>query len=744
MSDMPTTIRYTKHGVPHVTADSHFELGRGAGYASAEQNLGLLADRWMTLRGDRSRVYGPDRLLEHGPIKGVTNLQSDLFWRYLQESGTLRRILSPSVSSGPSEPVRQMCDGYAAGYNQYLRHAAEHGIDDPRFDPRTWLIPIDTEDVFRQALHWNLFRSSVALIPQIIAGTEGDHAEWLKAAPPTDSVPEQSNMLALGGEVTASGRGMLYANPHWYWSGPDSFREMHLTIPGVLDVYGSVVPGLPFVMTGFTHHIAYAGTSSLSPRFSVYRLDLDPHRSTSYLYDGASRPMSEVTVQCPVVRDGAEDTVQRTFLSTHHGPLLGGEQYPRDHRHAYCMREVGMSVRWLDQQLDLMTAQTVQEADERSQKHLGVGWRNLAVADRNGDVLYADRTAIPNVSDAQLDRSPTLHEGSIMMNGVPVAVLDGSTSADEWATDPDAPVQGIIGVSRLPRLSRRDYVANENDSHWTNHAHIRLEGHPKIVGNERRARTLRTRSGLAMIERLLAESSRSVTLADLHAATERDEVWSATLWRDAVCSACEEDGSEELADAARVLRAWDGCEHIDSRGAMLWRRFYAHFAGADSVPPEQCFSVPFRVDQALATPSGINLEYGIGVLKAMRRAMTDLDDIGADIAVGSAQYVTKNGRPYPVPGGPGEPGQYNKIETAHGFVRGQGYPDVVHGTGFRLWIGFTTTGVEAYSILAYSQSDDPSSAYHADQTAMLASGDVKAVRFSEEDVEAATIRRVSL
>ena len=45
-----TTIRYTEHGIPHITADDFTGLGYGYGYAVAKDNLCVLANSYVTVR----------------------------------------------------------------------------------------------------------------------------------------------------------------------------------------------------------------------------------------------------------------------------------------------------------------------------------------------------------------------------------------------------------------------------------------------------------------------------------------------------------------------------------------------------------------------------------------------------------------------------------------------------------------------------------------------------------------------
>ncbi|AFK56337.1 penicillin acylase family protein [Tistrella mobilis] len=58
-------ITTTTHGIPHILAPDLEAAGYGAGYAyAAAGNACLLADALVTVRGDRSRVFGPDAPVE--------------------------------------------------------------------------------------------------------------------------------------------------------------------------------------------------------------------------------------------------------------------------------------------------------------------------------------------------------------------------------------------------------------------------------------------------------------------------------------------------------------------------------------------------------------------------------------------------------------------------------------------------------------------------------------------------------
>jgi Penicillin amidase len=74
-------IRRTEYGIPRILADDYGSLGYGYGYAFAQDNLCVMADRVITLRGERSRYFGPTA--DSGDTLGAAtiNLDSDVYYR---------------------------------------------------------------------------------------------------------------------------------------------------------------------------------------------------------------------------------------------------------------------------------------------------------------------------------------------------------------------------------------------------------------------------------------------------------------------------------------------------------------------------------------------------------------------------------------------------------------------------------------------------------------------------------------
>ncbi len=76
-------------------------------------------------------------------------------------------------------------------------------------------------------------------------------------------------------------------------------------------------------------------------------------------------------------------------------------------------------------------------------KYEGIPWVNTIAADKQGNALYADIGAIPNVSNAKAQQCDTAL-GAATFTDLGLPILDGSRSACDWGTDPDADRAGAV------------------------------------------------------------------------------------------------------------------------------------------------------------------------------------------------------------------------------------------------------------------------------------------------------------
>ncbi len=111
----------------------------------------------------------------------------------------------------------------------------------------------------------------------------------------------------------------MLGNPHFPWQGSERWYQLHLTIPGKLDVIGAALQGVPVVNIGFTRGVAWSHTVSTARRFTPYELDLRRGRPTEYIVDGRAVKMRKRTVRVRVRGGG---TRRHTFYETRWGPVF--------------------------------------------------------------------------------------------------------------------------------------------------------------------------------------------------------------------------------------------------------------------------------------------------------------------------------------------------------------------------------------------------------------------------------------
>jgi acyl-homoserine-lactone acylase len=154
-------IAYTAGGVPHITARGFGGAGYGYGYAAARDNLCVLADDYLTLSGERSRFHGAAAsYTSSGAGISVNDLDSDVYYRYLDGSGVIDRALASPAPRGPRPELRKLVDGYVTGYNRYVREAGAR-TSDPACRGEAWVRPITARLVYLRGLQVAILGSGV-------------------------------------------------------------------------------------------------------------------------------------------------------------------------------------------------------------------------------------------------------------------------------------------------------------------------------------------------------------------------------------------------------------------------------------------------------------------------------------------------------------------------------------------------------------------------------------------------------
>ncbi len=750
MTKYEAEIRRTTGGVAHVASKDWGGLGFGQGYACATDNLGTIWDMATRVRSERARYWGP------GPEGN--HLAADL--GYLALGITAR---AEAVREAVSPEARAVMAGYVAGCNARLEDARESGSLPDWCRDAEWLHPLEELDLYRMTVDTTMMasgRNLVGLIGRAEApGPEGPCAPApLSALGPANAA---SNGWAFGREATASGGGLVVANPHFPWYGEARFWECHLTIPGELDTYGVSLIGMPGVQLGFNASLGWTHTFSRGNRFTLYRLELDPTDPTRYRFGDEERAMTAETFGVQVADGGGGlSTHRRTLWSSHHGPMVNLPLLGWGSEAAYTMRDANIdNTGVLDLFLGMDRARTIAELQQVCATTKAMPWLHTMAADSSGAVYYCDFSATPNLSPAAqrryLDRLADDPVAAMLAENQ-VALLDGSEPDDVWVHEPGARSPGLVPHDRLPSLTRGDVVVNCNDSHWLTHPDSPLEGYSVMHGRERTPRTLRTRQNLIETQRLIG--SGGVTPERAIDAILEGRALTALLLRDEVVARLREVGA--YSQAADMLAAWDGTVAVASQGGVLWREFLASFTPAQLTDAGPLFAEPFDPDNPVVTPHGLAPapDGDDPVVAAMGAALAALEAAGIapDAALGSVQWAVAGGRHIGVPGGSEVEGAANVLtpsgalpsqslapvpESATPYaVRGTrtglapgGY-QVAYGTGFLMAVEITADGPRGIGLLAYGQSEDFTSPDAAAQVRNLAESRLRPLCFTDAEI----------
>jgi penicillin G amidase len=473
-----TRVVYDDRAVPHIFAASETDAWRALGYVTARDRLFQL---------DLQARAGGGTLTE---LLGAPALRADRATRSLGMGRAAERIVAAATSD-----ERQSLEAYAAGVNAYLEAMPlrelplEYRLLDRR--PGRWS-PLRSVQVMLRMQH-TLTRNDVDLDHLRAAAAVGEAAAdglfplhapiqepiqpsageprrlSMTVAPPgapdsaaADALAEVgsdtrsvaslelvrargdalgSNNWAVAPARTRNGAALLAGDPHLDLTLPSVWYEARIQVPGVMDVYGVTMPGLPAVLLGFNRDLAWSFTNSEADLMDRWLEQVDdPALPARYRLDGGWTPI-EARLEAYLGPRG--DTLALdTIRYSHRGP----------------MRRLG--ARWLSTRWTALEAGGELSAMHRAARARSArewldamtGWRsppqNLLVADRAGTIAVRTTGRFPiRAGDGRGDR-----------------VHDGTTRASDWTGDwpirewPQAfaPSQGFLASANQEPQDPRD------------------------------------------------------------------------------------------------------------------------------------------------------------------------------------------------------------------------------------------------------------------------------------------------
>jgi acyl-homoserine-lactone acylase len=677
----------TAHGVPHIRAENLKAAGYALAWIMSEDYGSRTAMRLVGARGQLSL------------FEGRTRLDAD----FVNVRARARAIATYHLLD---QETRDIYDGFAAGINRYVTLRPEEFPPGMPSDFSGY--DVATPDIgdgppAAKVRRFLAAMKAVGTVPPVsesptYATTAGD------AADEVSHDEDGSNAWAFGPSRTKSGKAILLRNPHLAWTA--GYYEAHMTVPGVIDFYGDFRIGGPLIVIGgFNPYLGWATTNSGSGDLTeFYALEQDPDDPDRYLLDGASLPLARESLTVKFKDGDGFGAETREFWSTPLGPVI--------HRAAgriYIARTGGDGeYRAGEQFLRMMRAKSLSEW-QNAMRVRALVTSNYTYADRAGNIFYLWNAALPSLPHPSGGDTAT-----------PVREM-----RELWTR--------YIPFEALPQFHnpRGGYIHNENDSpHFTNvREPIRTtNAYPNI---EPPSLGLRSQHAISLID-----TNKKLSLEDVVRLKHSYRMLLADRVKaDLVAAVKATKPSGDVAAALALLQRWDHTASPDSRGSTLFEIWFQRYA--QGRPDNALFAHPWTETDPLKTPRGLSeptraAEAFTGAVEEATKRYGRFD-----VTWGDVHRVRRGPVDVPVGGCPGRLGCFRVLSYGRDA---DGKLSANTGDGWILAVEFGAVP-RAYSVLAYGESPNPASPWHADQAAMFARGETKKVAYTAHDVDAQAVTR---
>ncbi len=379
------TIIRDNWGIPHIYGKSDADAVFGLMYAQCEDDFKRVESNYIDILGRTAEVGG------------INTIYSDLFTKLVIDS-------AGAIADYKKSPawLKKLLNAYADGMNYYLyknpqvKPALLHRFE-PWY-PLMWtdgsIAAINTGGVTEGELQRFYTGDNSIAVAEVPANPEDIHTG--------------SNGFAISPARTASGKPLLYINPHVTFY----FRpEVHMVSEEGLNAYGAVTWGQFFVYQGFNEHCGWMHTSGYADVADMYAEQVVKQgEALFYKYDNKLRAIKQKTFTLAYKDGNGMGSKQVTTYSTHHGPVMA----KRDGKWI-SVRAVNRDMNGLIQAW--RRTKSINFAGfKKNMELLSNASNNTVYADDKGNIAYWHGNFIPR-RDTSFDWSKP---------------VDGSIKATEW------------------------------------------------------------------------------------------------------------------------------------------------------------------------------------------------------------------------------------------------------------------------------------------------------------------------
>jgi penicillin amidase len=447
----PVEIIRDAYGMPHIYAQTDSDAYFALGYCMAQDRLFHMDLMRRASRGKLAEILGQDLV----PV--------DKFFRTITAGKAIEEI----AAAYEPETLSAMKD-YAAGVNYFIKH---HKGPLPLeftilgYEPELWqpseavaihyAMAVDLNTAFGvEMLHAAVIEKvgeemAQEIFPDYAEGypliiPEGSAAlDFLKTLNLAREIRGSegggaSNSWVVSAKKSTTGKPIFANDPHLGHNAPGIWYEAHLVSPS-MNVSGSVLPGIPFVIIGANEHVAWGFTNVMADDADFYIEKINPANPDQYEFMGRWEDMK---IKEEVIKVKDADDVKFKVRLTRHGPIVDDiNQYKEPQNNSLSMRWTAYDTLQASPFMGLNTAKSVDDIEKAVADYKCPG-QNWVYADDNGNIGYWAALAIP------------IRDG--FSGAVPVPGWDGK---HEW--------KGYVPTGQQPNLRNpiRGWIATANNKH---------------------------------------------------------------------------------------------------------------------------------------------------------------------------------------------------------------------------------------------------------------------------------------
>ena len=468
-------------GVPHVHGITDADAAFGLAYAHAQDDFKTIQDVLIASRGKLSEFYGVKiksvkvflNLLKGdiSGLQGIQNVANDYFVNVIGIWDDLDKRYQNEV---PLD-VRMICNGYAAGINQYA-------IDNPKSVFKK-LYPLKGVDIIAGFMHRTpLFYGMGGVLNKLMKSKPPEQIGYNSNDEKGIMQMHASNVFAVSPNRSSDGYTRLMVNSHQPWAGPVAWYEAHITSDDGWDIITGLFPGSPVGLVGHNPDLGWSHTVNDPDLIDVFRLEINPNNENQYLYDGKWLDLSIEKIKIKVKIFGLFSwKVKRVLYNSIHGPVL-----KTDHG-TYAIRYASMGdVRLVEQWYRMNRSRNLSEFKEAMSIH-AIPMFNTGYADKSGNIYYVYNAKIPK-------RHPDLDWKGVVPGDKSIYLWNEYIPYEELPQIENPPGGFIYNCNNTPYLCTDDPNDFPNrlpentgiDTHQTNRALRALElyGKDKSITRE--------------------------------------------------------------------------------------------------------------------------------------------------------------------------------------------------------------------------------------------------------------------